>query len=254
MKYFILMFIALVVSLFTLTSCGLLVIGFEGSPATKEQRKLIMEYGGLYVFDKALRDEIRQREKEREEYSKSRLAIITEEKEKLLRNFFTEKEIQDFRDMVASDMKRRSYKSYSYHPVDKKEKEIYRELNKKYPDLVDEKFPFDGYEMFHGYSISDFKVVEPYYQKIKEYMGEEIFNKLKPNYEFSYVERNVNGVKKEIVVEMFVTKTWGEIIISPHGDEAAGMKFTDEQRKVITNRRNIFYLIDDKFVKHEREY
>lgn len=55
MKYFILIFISLI-TLIIFASCGL-IHTTEGAP-TKEQKELMEEYGGLYVFDKTLRDEI----------------------------------------------------------------------------------------------------------------------------------------------------------------------------------------------------
>ncbi|STP14467.1 hypothetical protein [Helicobacter fennelliae] len=62
MKYFILIFISLI-TLVIITSCGLI----RTSSADKEKVRIAEEYGGIYVFDKKLRDEIIQREKEREE-------------------------------------------------------------------------------------------------------------------------------------------------------------------------------------------
>ena len=62
MKYFILIFIGLI-TLVIITSCGLI----QTSSADKEKVRIADEYGGIYVFDKKLRDEIIQREKEREE-------------------------------------------------------------------------------------------------------------------------------------------------------------------------------------------
>ena len=55
MKYFILIFISLI-TLVIITSCGL-IYTTEGAP-TKEQKELMEKYGGIYVFDKKLRDEI----------------------------------------------------------------------------------------------------------------------------------------------------------------------------------------------------
>ena len=55
MKYFILIFISLI-TLVIITSCGL-IHTTKGAP-TKEQKELMEEYGGIYVFDKAIRDEI----------------------------------------------------------------------------------------------------------------------------------------------------------------------------------------------------
>lgn len=53
MKYFILIFIGLI-TLVIITSCGLI----RTSSADKEKVRIAKEYGGIYVFDKAIRDEI----------------------------------------------------------------------------------------------------------------------------------------------------------------------------------------------------
>ena len=64
MKIFLLTLISLI-TLIIFASCGL-IYTTEGAP-TKEQKELMEEYGGRYVFDKKIRDEIIRREKEREE-------------------------------------------------------------------------------------------------------------------------------------------------------------------------------------------
>lgn len=64
MKYFILILISLI-TLIIFASYGL-ISTTNGAPI-REQKELMEEYGGRYVFDKKLREEIIQREKEREE-------------------------------------------------------------------------------------------------------------------------------------------------------------------------------------------
>ena len=59
MKYFILIFIGLI-TLVIITSCGLI----QTSSADKEKVRIAEEYGGIYVFDKAIRDEIIALEKQ----------------------------------------------------------------------------------------------------------------------------------------------------------------------------------------------
>ncbi|STQ84400.1 hypothetical protein [Helicobacter fennelliae] len=59
MKYFILIFISLI-TLVIITSCGLI----RTSSADKETERIAEEYGGIYVFDKAIRDEIIALEKQ----------------------------------------------------------------------------------------------------------------------------------------------------------------------------------------------
>ena len=198
------------------------------------------------------RDEMVKREGEREEYRESRYKIRKEEKEKLLRNFFTEKEIQDFRDMVESDRKRRIYKNYSYHPIAKKEEEIYQELRKKYPDLVGEKFPQilpNGNKYYiKGLSKQELEETDlnPYYQKIKEYMGEKVFKKLGDG--FSVTSYYIND-ENEVIPVTVATFIYDAITIYGfYGDEAAGFKLTTNDIRALSGDE-IFYLIDDKFVK-----
>ena len=62
MKYFILILISLI-TLIIFASYGLI----QTSSADKETVRIAEEYGGIYVFDKEIRDEIIQKEKEREE-------------------------------------------------------------------------------------------------------------------------------------------------------------------------------------------
>ena len=255
MKIFLLTLVSLI-TLIIFASCGL-VYTTKGAP-TREQKELVKKYGGLYVFDRKLRDEIMQREKERKEYSQNRFKMIEEEREKILRDFFTEQEIQDFRDMVARDRKRRVVVNYGYHNVYKKENEIFKELEKKYPDLINSKFPetlSNGSKYYHTYQLNIYgKEYEPYIQKIKEYMGYENYNKLDPKIEVGYVYAvKKDNVKKEIPIELFIYLYWDKTTYGLYGDESRP-RFTETREIVMSNYGNIFYLIDNKFVKHKREY
>ena len=208
MKYLILTLIGLVV-LLTLASCGLVTINTTiGNEAIAE------EYGGIYVFDKKLRDEIIEREKKIKEVRKvvqeasfklqtSYFGAYHKEREKLLRNFFTEKEIQDYEDMIESNRKRGVIVSYSYHPIYQKSIEIYEELVKKYPrpepltvydqsDIINKTYPRilsngcryieadeDDYPLIltppspRKLEDKDIELIE----RIREYMGEEVYEK-----------------------------------------------------------------------------
>ena len=251
MKYFILIFISLI-TLVIITSCGLI----RTSSADKEKVRIADEYGGIYVFDKKLRDEIKQREKEREEYEKSRLETIEIEKEKLLRTFFTEKEIQDYRDMIERDKRRRGVViSYSYHPVYKKEQEIYKELKEKYPySLIDKKFPqilSNGCKYFaKGLSVQEYERTDlsPYKEKIKEYTGEEAYNILHKGLSVSsyYVDKN-----NKVIPITFYTYIYDTITTyGLYGDEGAGFRLTNRYSVGIAGG-NIFYLENGKFIKSD---
>ncbi|WP_394950863.1 hypothetical protein [uncultured Helicobacter sp.] len=121
MKYFILIFISLI-TLVIFTSCGL-IYTTEGAP-TKEQKELMEKYGGIYVFDKEIRDEI----------------MALEKQERIERKKVSLDDPNFVKKMVA--------------------------LEEKYSILS------NGYKYYTGLFVAyDYKKIEPYIQKIKEYMG-----------------------------------------------------------------------------------
>ena len=203
MKYFILIFISLI-TLVICASCGL-IHTTKGAP-TKEQKELMEEYGGIYVFDKAIRDEIIQREKEREEY----------------RGKYLGEYIQ-----VGNET----------HFVD------FTYLNNKFPQILS-----NGYKYSDGLGYYE-KEYEPYYQKIKEYMGEEIFKELKPDIILtSFYRIKEKDKEKHIPITFLVEFTWTITTYGLYGDEGAGFRFT-ETRKTGMGGDNIFYLENGKFIK-----
>ena len=148
MKYFILIFISLI-TLVIITSCGLI----RTSSADKEKVRIAEEYGGIYVFDKKLRDEIIQREKEKKEY----------------RGKYLGEYIQ-----VGNET----------HFVD------FTYLNNKFPQILSNgcKYFAKGLSV-QEYERTD---LSPYKEKIKEYTGEEAYNILHKGLFVSsyYVDKN----------------------------------------------------------------
>ena len=148
MKYFILIFIGLI-TLVIITSCGLI----RTSSADKEKVRIADEYGGIYVFDKKLRDEIIQREKEKKEY----------------RGKYLGEYIQ-----VGNET----------HFVD------FTYLNNKFPQILSNgcKYFAKGLSV-QEYERTD---LSPYKEKIKEYTGEEAYNILHKGLFVSsyYVDKN----------------------------------------------------------------
>ncbi|WP_394977770.1 hypothetical protein [uncultured Helicobacter sp.] len=198
MKYFILIFISLI-TLIIFTSCGL-IYTTKGAP-TKEQKELVEKYAGLYVFDKKLRDEIIQREKEREE---------ARQKVTLGDTFWEQREA----------------------------------IDNKLPQTLS-----NGYEYSDGLGYYE-KEYEPYYQQIKDYMGEEVFNKLKPDIiltSFYRIKKEKNK-EKHIPITFLVEFTWTITTYGLYGDEGAGIRFT-ETWETGMGGDNIFYLENGKFVK-----
>ena len=204
MKYFILIFISLI-TLVIITSCGL-IHTTKGAP-TKEQKELMEEYGGRYVFDKKIRDEIMALEKQE---------LIERKKVSLDDPNFVKK-------MVA--------------------------LEEKYSILS------NGYKYYTGLFVAyDYKKIEPYIQKIKEYMGEEAFNKLQPNILLiSFYTINENGVEKDIPIEFSVSISWYKTTYGLYGDEGAGFRFTETRRVGLGNFFNTFYLVDNKFIRYKED-
>lgn len=201
MKYFILIFIGLI-TLVIITSCGL-IHTTKGAP-TKEQKELIEKYGGIYVFDEKLREEMIQREKERREYMDDWFKT---------HKFFTKD------DLI--------------------------QLDKTHPQTLSNGYKY--YNQALGYYEKQF---EPYYQKIKEYMGEEIFKELKPDIILTSFYRDDKGI--EFPLTFLVEFTWTITTYGLYGDEGAGFRFT-ETRKTGTGGDNIFYLENGKFVKSDEK-
>ncbi|WP_110581493.1 hypothetical protein [Helicobacter cinaedi] len=206
MKYFILIFIGLI-TLVIITSCGL-IHTTEGAP-TKEQKELMEKYGGIYVFDKAIRDEIIQREKEREE---------ARQKVTLGDTFWEQIEA----------------------------------IDKNLPQILS-----NGCKYYlRGLSKQEYERTDlsPYKEKIKEYMGEEAFNKLQPNILLiSFYTINENGVEKDIPIEFSVSISWYKTTYGLYGDEGAGFRFTETRIVGLGNFFNTFYLIDNKFIRYKED-
>ncbi|RDU58794.1 hypothetical protein CQA44_12075, partial [Helicobacter sp. MIT 14-3879] len=115
--------------------------------------------------------------------------------------------------------------------------------DKKYPKTLS-----NGCKYFAGI-VSDrgdkFEPYKPYYQKIKEYMGEEAYNKLKYNIlTTSYYKCGDKVIPITFLVTVFGTRT----DYGMYGDEGAGISFSQDS-SIQANSNNIFYLINDKFVK-----
>ena len=195
MKIFLLTLINLI-TLIIFASCGLI----RTSSADKEKVRIAKEYGGIYVFDKKLRDEIIQREKEREE---------ARQKVTLGDTFWEQIEA----------------------------------IDSKFPQILS-----NGYKYSDGLGYYE-KEYEPYYQKIKEYMGEEIFKELKPDIILtSFYRIKEKDKEKHIPITFLVEFTWTITTYGLYGDEGAGFRFT-ETRKTGTGGDNIFYLENGKFIK-----
>ncbi|RDU59783.1 hypothetical protein [Helicobacter sp. MIT 14-3879] len=202
MKIFIFIVVGLGILLF-LSSCGLLYT----TKYDKEAFKLSEEYGGIYVFNKEIRDEIKKLQEE--EIAKRRLV---------------ENNDPDFYEKMIA-------------------------LEKKYSILS------NGCKYFIKEVIIGVKEdkkeakFEPYYQKIKEYMGEKVFNKLD-----IYLTSYYKCGDKVIPISFFI-KAYGTI--TEYGlygfDEVNGGYRFSKKSYFGASANNIFYLINDKFVKSNQK-
>lgn len=198
MKYFILIFISLI-TLVIITSCGLI----RTSSADKEKIRIAEEYGGIYVFDKAIRDEI----------------IALQKQELIERKKVSLDDPNFFEKMVA--------------------------LEEKYSILS------NGCKYYiKGPSKQELKENDwsLYYQKVKEYMGEEIFEKLKKGLAISSYYVDKNG--KVIPITMFTYISTTITTYGLYGDEGAGFRLTNRYSADIAGD-NIFYLENGKFIKSD---
>ena len=200
MKYFILILISLI-TLIIFASYGLI----QTSSADKETGRIAEEYGGIYVFDKEIRDEIIALQKQE---------LIERKKVSLDDPNFVKK-------MVA--------------------------LEEKYSILSNgSKYYIKGPSK-HELKENDWSL---YYQKIKEYMGEEIFEKLKKGLAITsyYVDKNGKVIPITMLTYISTTITTYGL----YGDEGSGFRLTNSYSYGITGD-NIFYLENGKFIKSDEK-
>lgn len=200
MKYFILILISLI-TLIIFASYGLI----QTSSADKETVRIAEEYGGIYVFDKEIRDEIIQKEKERGE---------ARQKVTLGDTFWEQRE----------------------------------SIDKNLPQILS-----NGCKYYiKGPSKQELKENDwsLYYQKIKEYMGEEIFEKLKKGLAITSYYVDKNG--KVIPITMFTYISTTITTYGLYGDEGSGFRLTNSYSYGITGD-NIFYLENGKFIKSDEK-
>ena len=200
MKYFILILISLI-TLIIFASYGLI----QTSSADKETGRIADEYGGIYVFDKEIRDEIIALQKQE---------LIERKKVSLDDPNFVKK-------MVALEEKysilSNGCKYYIKGPSKQERKE-------------------------NDWSL--------YYQKTKEYMGEEIFEKLKKGLAITSYYVDKNGKVIPITMFTYISTTITTYVL--YGDEGSGFRLTNSYSYGITGD-NIFYLENGKFIKSDEK-
>lgn len=200
MKYFILILISLI-TLIIFASYGLI----QTSSADKETGRIADEYGGIYVFDKEIRDEIIQKEKEREE---------ARQKVTLGDTFWEQREA----------------------------------IDKNLPQILS-----NGCKYYiKGLSKKELQETDlnPYYQKIKEYMGDEVYNRLKGGLRVTSYYLDKNGKVIPITMLTYISTTITTYGL--YGDEGAGFRLTNSYSVDIAGD-NTFYLENGKFIKSDEK-
>lgn len=200
MKYFILILISLI-TLIIFASYSLI----QTSSADKETVRIAEEYGGIYVFDKEIRDEIIQKEKEREE---------ARQKVTLGDTFWEQREAID---KNLPQILSNGCKYYIKGPSKQELKE-------------------------NDWSL--------YYQKIKEYMGDEVYNRLKGGLRVTSYYLDKNGKVIPITMLTYISTTITTYGL--YGDEGAGFRLTNSYSVDIAGD-NIFYLENGKFIKSDEK-
>ena len=182
------------------------------SDLTSEQESIAKKYGGVYVFDEKLEKEIDKREEERRIMTKGLNG------KKLAENRY------------AVDMT----------PVNEKLPRVLSNGKRYYLRWID----------YENETRKKIKTPQIYKDKIKEFIGNEDYEKFKPSYDlgYFYIDDNDEVRVIDLSLDYYVVETTYTL----SGDEASGIKFT-KNRYINVAGDNYFYLIDNKFQKINRK-
>lgn len=260
MKTLILILISFIIAIF-INACGIVTqTSAYKTISMKEAKEFDEEYGGVYVFNKEFYDEILFIEQQRDKYRASK-EFENDEKiyDEALKN--KKREIENL--MI---------KKYGEEAVKNDDKvqdekwEMLEAFKKQNPFPTDKKFPrvlSNGckYKIDNGSRITSL-LFQKYIDCIKQYMGEELANRFeseqknKRSYPFieleSYYDCNegwygLAPISFRTMVYLYEEREWGLA-----GDEGAGFRLYNPSWEISTGK-NIFYFINDSFVKSDEK-
>ena len=180
--------------------------------SNSELENLASKYGGVYIFNKKFVEEIEKREAERKELSKSLGDKIRSNPRKI-------KQGDKFITIYDVDMTL---------------------VNEKLPQILSNGKPYytDKGDYARKFKKQP-KIAQGYSSKVREFIGEENFNKYPPsiNTEYFYINDNDEAIPITIGVSYsFKVTNYGL-----YGDEGRGFRLKDTETRYIINN-NKFYL------------
>ena len=213
-------------------------------PSVIAKEKLSKEYGGVYVFYPEFREEIKKREKERKEEKDKLIAIAKKETNKIVKEKygFTDEDIKAVVTPQGDYFKKNQYNEVWREVT----KEVYAGFEEKYPQTLS-----NGCK-YHNQAFGPYReYFEPYYEKIKEFVGEEVYKKLKPSFRTTSFYECGDGKKVMITLWTDIGTTYKKFGL--FGDEGAGFSLT-ETEEIGIGGSNTFELRDGKFEKVDKKY